>query len=174
MAKRNEHRIFARHGDKYDKWSYNPEYGRDSATIGDVLSIDLITRFPEEVEKRLGDSLPKSFYHGLHEMINVRPNAAVPLWVASHFKQYGVSGKIEESLKETWNELVSQFLKLDFVRSLDRKWNPFDSIDELELESEGLIKSEFQERRKYYSLTKQGEVALRAAKQYFRKLALRL
>jgi DNA-binding PadR family transcriptional regulator len=42
------------------------------------------------------------------------------------------------------------------------------------LESEGLIKSEFQERRKYYSMTKQGEVALRAAKQYFRKLALRL
>jgi UDP-2,3-diacylglucosamine pyrophosphatase LpxH len=128
-----KYRIFARHGDRYDKWSYNPEFGRDASTIGDVLSIDLITRFPEEVEKNLGDSLPNSFYHGLHEMINVRPNAAVPLWVSSQFRHYGVSGKIEETLKEIWNELVSQFLRMDFVRSLDRKWNPFDSIDELEL-----------------------------------------
>jgi hypothetical protein len=128
-----KYRIFARHGDKYDKWSYNPEFGRNAATIGDALSIDLITRFPEEVEKSLGSSLPSSFYHGLHEMINVRPNAAVPLWVGSQFRHYGVSGKIEANLKEIWNDLVSQFLHLDFVRSLDRKWNPFESIDELEL-----------------------------------------
>jgi UDP-2,3-diacylglucosamine pyrophosphatase LpxH len=127
-----ENRIFARHGDKYDKWSYNPEYGRDAATIGDALSIDLITRFPEEVEKNLGDSLPGSFYHGLHEMINVRPNAAVPLWVGSQFQHYGISGKVEVALKEIWNDMVSQFLQLDFVRSLGHKWNPFESIDELE------------------------------------------
>jgi len=128
-----KYRIFARHGDRYDKWCYNHDLGRDAATIGDAFSIELITRFPEEVEKRLGDSLPSSFYHGLHEMINVRPNAAVPLWVGSQLRNYGVPKKVEQTLKNIWNELVSEFLELDFVRSLDSRWNPFDNVDELEL-----------------------------------------
>lgn len=35
------------------------------------------------------------------------------------------------------------------------------------LEDEGLIKSEFEERRKYYKLTKKGEDTLKFAKEYF-------
>ena len=38
-----------------------------------------------------------------------------------------------QSLKRIWNDLVADFLNLDFVRALDNKWNPFDSVDELEL-----------------------------------------
>ena len=40
------------------------------------------------------------------------------------------------------------------------------------LEAEKLIRSEFEERRKYYSITKDGEKALAAAKKYFKKLAV--
>jgi len=39
------------------------------------------------------------------------------------------------------------------------------------LENEGLIKSEFEERRKYYSMTKKGNETLKTAKQYFKVLA---
>jgi PadR family transcriptional regulator, regulatory protein PadR len=42
------------------------------------------------------------------------------------------------------------------------------------LEAEGLISSEFHERRKYYSLTAKGKEALSAARTYFRMLARRL
>ena len=42
------------------------------------------------------------------------------------------------------------------------------------LEAEGLIKSEFEERRKYYQLTKKGEQTLAFAKQYFRSLIKRI
>jgi len=42
------------------------------------------------------------------------------------------------------------------------------------LEDELLIKSEFQERRKYYSLTKKGEETLKAAKEYFKVLGHKL
>jgi DNA-binding PadR family transcriptional regulator len=42
------------------------------------------------------------------------------------------------------------------------------------LEDEGLIKSEFEERRKYYSMTKKGEETLKSAKEYFRVLAGKL
>jgi UDP-2,3-diacylglucosamine pyrophosphatase LpxH len=128
-----KYRIFARHGDCYDKWCYNPDLGRNAATLGDALSVELVTRFPEEVEKRLGDALPASFYQGLHEMINVRPNVVVPLWVGSQIKHYGVVETAELAIKEVWNELVAEFLKLDFVRTQDHRWNPFDNVDELEL-----------------------------------------
>jgi UDP-2,3-diacylglucosamine pyrophosphatase LpxH len=128
-----KYRVFARHGDIYDKWCYNPDLGRDVATLGDALAIELVTRFPEEVENHLGDSLPSNFYHGLHEMINVRPNVAVPLWIGSQVRNYALGKKAESMLKEIWNGLVADFLDLDFVRSLDHKWNPFESVDELEL-----------------------------------------
>lgn len=42
------------------------------------------------------------------------------------------------------------------------------------LENEGLIKSEFEKRRKYYSLTKKGEETLKSAKEYFSVLAVKL
>jgi DNA-binding PadR family transcriptional regulator len=42
------------------------------------------------------------------------------------------------------------------------------------LENEGLISSEFQERRKYYTLTVKGEEALELAREYFRMLSAKL
>lgn len=42
------------------------------------------------------------------------------------------------------------------------------------LEAEKLIKSEFEERRKYYKLTKKGEEALDVAKDYFSVLSKKL
>ena len=128
-----KYRVFARHGDIYDHWNYNPELGRDASTLGDAMCIELINRFPEEVGKSLGDTLPGNFYQGLHEMINVRPNMAVPLWIGSQLRHYGVVDKVEKALKEIWNDLVADFLNLDFVRHQDSRWNPFESVDKLEL-----------------------------------------
>ncbi len=128
-----KYRIFARHGDCYDRWSYNAALGRNAASLGDALSVELLNRFPEEVEKSLGAALPSHFYRGLHEVINVRPNVAAPLWIGAQIRQFGVADRLEATVKEIWNELVAEFLKLDFVRSLNRKWNPFDSVDELSL-----------------------------------------
>ena len=42
------------------------------------------------------------------------------------------------------------------------------------LENEGLISSEFQERRKYYTLTAKGQEALAVAREYFRTLSAKL
>ena len=128
-----KYRMFARHGDIYDRWSYNTELGRDAATLGDALSVELINRFPEELEQNLGEALPSHFYRGLHEMVNVRPNVAVPLWIGGQIRHFGVVEKLEASLKEIWNELVTQFLRLDFVRGQESRWNPFDNVDELAL-----------------------------------------
>jgi UDP-2,3-diacylglucosamine pyrophosphatase LpxH len=128
-----KYRIFARHGDCYDRWSYNTELGRNAATLGDALCVELINRFPEEVERHFGDALPTHFYRGLHEMINVRPNVAVPLWIEGQLRQYEVMEKVEATLKDIWNRLVEEFLQLDFIRAFEKRWNPFDSVDELSL-----------------------------------------
>jgi DNA-binding PadR family transcriptional regulator len=42
------------------------------------------------------------------------------------------------------------------------------------LENEGLIKSEFKERRKYYSITKKGKETLKLAREYFKFLSANL
>ena len=42
------------------------------------------------------------------------------------------------------------------------------------LESEGLIKSEYEERRRYYAITAKGEQTLALAKQYFELLSKKL
>ncbi len=42
------------------------------------------------------------------------------------------------------------------------------------LEAEGLIRSEFQERRKYYALTEKGDDALGQARGYFKTLSAKL
>jgi hypothetical protein len=128
-----KYHVFARHGDIYDRWSFNSEHGRDAATLGDALCIELINRFPKEIEKQLGDSLPRHFYRGLHEMINVRPNVAVPLWIGGQIRQYAVMERLESVVKEIWNSLVTEFLGLDFIQAMDKRWNPFDSVDELSL-----------------------------------------
>lgn len=128
-----KYRIFARHGDIYDHWSYNAELGRDAATLGDALCIELMNRFPQELEQHLGDRLPGHFYIGLREMVNVRPNVAVPLWIGGQLRHFGVVDKLEATVKEIWNDLVSEFLRVDFVRELESRWNPFDNVDELAL-----------------------------------------
>lgn len=128
-----KYRIYARHGDCYDHWSYNADLGRNAATLGDALSIELINRFPDEIEKSLGNTLPSHFYHGLREMINVRPNVAVPLWIGGQIRHYGIMEKVATVLKDIWNELVVEFLDLDFIRAMEKRWNPFDSVDELSL-----------------------------------------
>ena len=66
------HRLFARHGDIYDPFNYLKEEGRDAATLGDAIVVQLINRFPDEVRHRM-DHLPPIFLKGLNELANVRP-----------------------------------------------------------------------------------------------------
>lgn len=42
------------------------------------------------------------------------------------------------------------------------------------LENEGLITSKFEERRKYYTITKDGKETLNSAREYFKMLANKL
>ncbi|MEZ4335903.1 MAG: hypothetical protein R3B82_04685 [Sandaracinaceae bacterium] len=79
-----------------------------SATIGDAIGSELITRFPRTVRAITGTSHPL-----LDDIDDVRPVYAVPAWV----RHLGV---VEPSLlspvHEAWVEVVESFLSDDFVR----------------------------------------------------------
>ncbi len=129
----DEHRVFARHGDYFDKFNYDQKQGRDVSTLGDALAIDLLNRFPIEVENRLSGILPDSFYRELHEITNIRPSVAAPLWISSQVRQYGGAPSVQARVKAVWDELAGEFLSMKFVRAHDNALNPFDSVDGLEM-----------------------------------------
>ena len=113
------HRVFARHGDLFDSFNYDWDKGRNASALGDALSVELINRFPQQVEARLQDLFAPSFFRELYEITNVRPSIAAPLWVSGKLQQSG--GRLEHLrlVKEIWNEVVDEFLHLDFVRQQD-------------------------------------------------------
>ena len=126
------HQVVARHGDIFDSMNYDHELGRDAATLGDAIVVDLVDRFPYLVQERLGDSLPKPFYKSLRELGNVRPTVLTPAWISYLLSLYADKPEYHNSVEAVWDELVDDFLNLDFLRSRDNHWNPFDTVDIME------------------------------------------
>jgi UDP-2,3-diacylglucosamine pyrophosphatase LpxH len=126
------YRVFARHGDCYDKFNFSREMGRNHATLGDVFTMDVCNRYPVEVQRRYGDQLPTGVIDSLRRITNVRPALATPLWISGQIRRYAESAALERELKKVWDDLCDQFLQLDFVRELDKAFK-LDIVDVLEL-----------------------------------------
>ena len=126
------YRVFARHGDYFDKFNFNRELGRNHATLGDVFTMDVCNRYPVEVQRRYGSELPRGVIDSLRRITNVRPALATPLWISGQIRRHVESASLEAELKEVWDDLCDQFLQLDFVRKLDKAFK-LDIVDALEL-----------------------------------------
>jgi hypothetical protein len=126
-----QYRVFGRHGDYYDKFNYDPEQGRSAATLGDAFAMDVLNRYPVEVEKRLGNELPPGIVDSLRKLVNVRPALATSLWISGQIKRYAGNPALEEELKRVWDDICDEFLESPFVRSKDRPFLP-DAVDFLE------------------------------------------
>ena len=106
-----DHRVIAYHGHIGDPINESPD---GSATIGDAIGLELITRFPRLVKHIVGEE------HGalLDDIDDVRPIYAVPAWVRN-------LGVIDRSLMRpvgsVWSELVEDFLSKPFVRHWMRR-----------------------------------------------------
>ena len=127
-----EYRVYGRHGDYYDKFNFDLESGRNHATLGDVLTMELLNRFPLAVQERFGDELSPSLVKSLRRLTNVRPVLAAPLWISGQLKLHAGSDALEDELKKVWDELCDECLELDFVREEDKNFQ-FDVVDALEL-----------------------------------------
>lgn len=123
-----EHKVMARHGDIYDPFNYNPR-GRDFASLGDAIVIDIINGFPFEVMEQLKGRLPESFRTELVEIGNVRPRLLAPVWLQNQIERHQVDDESAKEMRRIWNELTdNMFEKNEFVRQHDT-FSPFDLVD---------------------------------------------
>jgi UDP-2,3-diacylglucosamine pyrophosphatase LpxH len=109
-----DHRVFARHGDIFDPSNF--EHSRDASSLGDAIVIELLDKFGVVVRQRLGPRLPDSCDAGLKEIDNVRPLSIIPIWVDGLLDNT-CTPSLAEEVKSIWNELVHEFLRLDFVKA---------------------------------------------------------
>jgi len=126
------YQVYAQHGDLYDNFNYDREKGRDVSTIGDAFAVEIINRFPVEAERRMKEDLPPGLLESLHELVNVRPALATPLWISSQLRQNDISLPVQEKLKDLWDELGNEFLSLPLVRAADKRGR-FDIVDGMEM-----------------------------------------
>ena len=126
------YKVYARHGDCYDKFNYDPEKGRNHSALGDVFTMEVLNRFPVEVQKRFGDELPAGIVDSLRRLTNIRPVLATPLWISGQIKNYAGSAALEDDLKKVWDDICDEFLQNDYVREADKAFK-LDIVDAMEL-----------------------------------------
>ncbi|MCA9231149.1 MAG: hypothetical protein KDA57_10880 [Planctomycetales bacterium] len=123
------HKVFARHGDIYDPFNY--EGDRDASSLGDVIVLELLSRFGVQVERQLGDELPSTALAGLREIDNIRPLLLIPVWIDGLLERSCPQPSIRKEVKRIWDELADEFLEHPFVRQRDT-WCPVDIVDGLQ------------------------------------------
>jgi len=128
----NSYKVFVRHGDCFDNFNFNREKGRDHGTLGDVFAMEVLNRYPVEVQKRYGNELPKGIIDGLRRLTNVRPALATPLWISGQIKRHAGNDALEVKLKEVWDDICDEFLQLPVVREEDKAFK-FDMVDALQV-----------------------------------------
>lgn len=127
-----DHGVCARHGDIFDPFNYEKEHGRDASSLGDAIVVELLGRFPDEVEKALGPELPEETIKSFRELDNVKPYAVIPGWINGLLDRTVTDPKVQKKVKEIWDGVADDFLKVDFVRAHDKPWR-LDIVDALQV-----------------------------------------
>ena len=120
------HKVTARHGDLYDPLSFDGD--RDGSSLGDALVIELVHRFSAEMESRLAGELPASAVLGLREIDNVRPLVLIPVWLEGLLERTCALPATRKKVKTIWDQLVDDFLAIDFLRQRDSAGQLIDGL----------------------------------------------
>jgi len=126
------YKVYARHGDCFDKFNFNRDRGRDHATLGDIFAMEVLNRFPVEVDRHFGNELPEPIIDSLRRITNVRPALATSLWISGQIKRHAGNDALEAALKEVWDRICDEFLQNPYVREQDKAFQ-FDMVDAMEL-----------------------------------------
>ncbi len=157
-----EHSVYVRHGDIYDGFNYDASRGRNAATLGDAIVVGLVNRFPVEVRRRFGDTLPRAFVEGVKEIANVRPSLLVPVWIDALLRKTCTEAQ-QQAIKKVWDEVAADFLDNPFVRRQDTP-HPADRVDFIQmvlgLSQHTSLRSFSNLARMFYEKFWDGEVSL--------------
>jgi UDP-2,3-diacylglucosamine pyrophosphatase LpxH len=121
------HRILARHGDIFDPLCFADD--RDCASLGDVITIELIARFLQHVENELADQMSDATWSALCEIDQIRPMLLVPAYMESLLERTAAPA-IRNRIKRMWDYMVEQMLQMEIVRRMTSTCS-IDMIDGL-------------------------------------------
>lgn len=124
-----QHRAWFRHGDVFDP--LNCEGTRDGSSLGDAIVVDLLNRFAVTVRARMGEELPKECIEGLRQIDYVHPLLLIPVWVNGLLRRTCDEDSAAK-VKAIWDELVEEFLEMQFVRGR-KPFLPPRTLDKLAL-----------------------------------------
>jgi hypothetical protein len=122
------HRVLARHGDIFDPLSFVDD--RDSSSLADVLSIELVARFLGHIEQDLAAELPPAACRALAEIDQIRPVLLIPAYLEGMLERTGCSLAQRNAIKRVWDYMVEQLLHLEIVRKFAAA-SPVDLVDGL-------------------------------------------
>lgn len=123
------HRAWARHGDIFDPLHFAED--RNSSSLGDVIVVELISRFAQRLESDFADELPAAVLAGVREIDHIRPLLFAPAWIEGLLERACPSPVARKAVKRLWDNLADEFLQLDVVRQRD-SLRPYDLVDGLE------------------------------------------
>jgi UDP-2,3-diacylglucosamine pyrophosphatase LpxH len=114
------HRVFAEHGDQFDKTNFQAPH-RNASSVGDVVVIKLLNAIPSRIEKyikhKMGDSIDAAkqerFFKQLKEIDNLRPYTLAPAWITQLIHETEMDEKI---VNEAINYALQASLK-EFIRN---------------------------------------------------------
>ncbi len=132
------YRVFARHGDIYDKFNYTGD--RNASSIGDAIVIELLGRYPRMVEAGLDELAAqgkvepderKMISDLMKELDNIRPILDAPSWVIM-VKNKIKNEAVRQLIENAWEQCVNDFFKIPFIKGQDIPFWP-DTIDLLQV-----------------------------------------
>lgn len=138
-----KHKVYGQHGDKYDRFNFDVDKGRNAGSLGDFFTMEVINRFPAAVMEELGEEIPGSMLELLRQLTNVRPILAAPLWISSCIEQYSESKALMGKLKSIWDRITDEFLDSEFIRKQNKPFK-FDTVDAMKLIIKFTNKASFQ------------------------------
>lgn len=131
-----KHKVYPRHGDIHDPINCHREpprigskwiaklfpgppvrYFRDESSIGDVIVVDIVTRFAKRVGELPPGTVSEEVIEGLKELDNVRPVSSALFWVISLLKSCGASDAESDRVMGIWDELEREFFVDRFIQS---------------------------------------------------------
>jgi hypothetical protein len=124
------HQVFARHGDIFDPFNF--EHNRDASSLGDAIVVEVVDRFGMRVKQALEKELPAACIAGFREIDNLRPTIVIPVWIDGWLQKTCPDLSLQEKVKNLWDMLVDDFLKIDFARQHCSIFRPFSPVEDLE------------------------------------------
>lgn len=100
--------VFAHHGDRGDPWN---DIRGVLHPIGDAMVTQIYNRFPKIASSLFSGG--ERLCRALEDIVFVRPYRLAPYWIIQATREYGE----EKKVKQCWNQLVEEFLEVDFVRT---------------------------------------------------------